>query len=717
MIGSPTTGARVSLDVKSLLAKAEACLRRGQSRDAEALCRQVLSQNEQQADALHLLGIIALQSGQPGTAREYLERAARSNDRNPDIQCNFAAALLSLNCVDDGMAALNRAVMLAPSHPQAHYNLGLIQLRQGEFARAKRHFERTIKRAPEHVDAIVALGVAFTQTGEFEQAARLFGEALALRPNHPDARLNLANALTELGRIDEAVAHYSGLLRANPAAPNVHFHLALAFVEDDRFPEAVESYRAAIRLDPNHANAHCNLSRLLCRKGETNEAVRHIEAAIALRPDDRHLLTNVAATYTEMGRPKLAQRVWQNILAVAPADPEANFGMIAALQDAGHFSEAESFIDSAAQRVSDPTVATVLKCYRLFSDKTIPDDEIASLHTLADDPALTDRHRVRIHFALGAIHHARHDHDLAFRHYGAGNTIKNQSYDYDPDGHDRVVEAIITTFGAEVFRRRGEIGTPSRRPVIVVGMPRSGTTLSEQILASHSAAAGAGELPILAYSLEHELPFKMDRRSDYPTCVLDITKEMARDITDGYLARLDSVSDSAERVVDKMPENYLHLGAIALLFPNASIVHCRREPQATALSIFFQNFTGNHPYAWDLHNIGRRYRSYRRLMDHWNAVLPSPIFELDYEELVSDQEGTSRCLLAFCGLAWEDRVLQFHETERSVRTASGWQVRQRLYADAVDAWRHYEHHLASLEAGLAGKDVGTGTSAPTGHPA
>ena len=177
---------------------------------------------------------------------------------------------------------------------------------------------------------------------------------------------------------------------------------------------------------------------------------------------------------------------------------------------------------------------------------------------------------------------------------------------------------------------------------------------------------------------------------------------MAAELAGDYLARLAERSEGAERVVDKMPENYLFLGAIALLLPGVRIVHCRREPRASGLSIFQQSFTGDQPYALDLYDIGRRYRSYQRLMAHWRRVLPVAMFEFDYEDLVARQEETSRELLDFCGLAWEEGVLRFHETQRSVRTASTWQVRQGLYGGAVAAWRDYETHLAPLEAGLAG---------------
>ena len=248
-----------------------------------------------------------------------------------------------------------------------------------------------------------------------------------------------------------------------------------------------------------------------------------------------------------MAHSEAAARVYEGLLAVVPADPEANLGMAVALQDAGEFSAAAAFIDGALERLVDPAARATLKCLRLRSDGSVADEELAWLDDQARGDGLAERYRTRVHLALGRLYHGRRDYALAFEHFARGNAIKTQSTDYDPDTHDAHVDLIIDSFTPELFERCRDFGSESRRPILIVGMPRSGTTLTEQILASHSAVIGAGELPDLAYACRHELPFRTGRRAGYPECVAALTPALAAEIASRYAARLASFSESTER--------------------------------------------------------------------------------------------------------------------------------------------------------------------------
>jgi tetratricopeptide (TPR) repeat protein len=685
-----------------LLRQASQFLNAGRFAEAGELCRRVLSTDAGEPNALHILGIAALQSGQAEEAVSHLQRAAGHDRRNPNLCCSLAGALLALGRASESRAALKRALSLSPAHLQAHYNMGLLELRQGNAAVARRCFERTLKLAPEHVDALNNLGVAQTQCGENEAAVANFRQVLSRQQKHANARLNLANALVELNRLDEAMVEFDVLLATAPGAAPVHFHHALALEKARRFIEAIAAYRRALDVEPRHVDAHCNLNRLLGDTGEFALALEHIEKAIELRPGDINLLKNAALTHSAMGRADEAIRLYEEVLETTPNDREAHLGVVAQLQNAGRFDEATRFIDRTSDSAGDPATAALLKSRKLVGQTSLTDDDIAQLRRQSGNVNLESWHRTSLFMALGRFFEARGEFDAAFEQFAAGAALRRADYDYDPASHDADVDAIIEGLGKTVFDDLSGLGTQSTRPIFVVGMPRSGTTLVEQILASHGDVAGAGELPDLPYVFDQELPFAHGG-ARFPRSFLNIRPEQAEAVQRRYLEHLRRLSASARNVVDKMPSNYLYLGAISILFPNASIVHCRRQAEATSLSIFFQNFTAYHPYAWDLYEIGRRHRSYERLIAHWQSLLRNSILHVDYEALVRDQDRVSRELLGHCGLEWQDAVLDFSATERNVRTASNWQVRQRLYAHAVNNWRNYEAHLAPLRAGLAGE--------------
>jgi hypothetical protein len=294
---------------------------------------------------------------------------------------------------------------------------------------------------------------------------------------------------------------------------------------------------------------------------------------------------------------------------------------------------------------------------------------------------------IACHFALGKICDDQRDFATAFRHYDAANRLERRHARFDRAAHARAVDAAIKTFTTDFFASRAALGSASSRPVFIIGMPRSGTTLVEQILARHSRVFGAGEL---------EFWMRQYARLGVSS-IVQLDRDRSSALAAAYLAELEGLDASADFVTDKMPHNFLCLGLVHLVFPSARIVHCRRNPVDTCLSIYFQKFTRAHGYASDLDDLAFYYREYLRLMDHWRAVLPSAILhEVRYEDLVTHQEATSRALLAELEWTWEDRCLDFHSSDRRVATPSDWQVRQPIYRDSLDRWRRYAPYIAPL---------------------
>jgi tetratricopeptide (TPR) repeat protein len=349
-------------------------------------------------------------------------------------------------------------------------------------------------------------------------------------------------------------------------------------------------------------------------------------------------------------------------------------------------------IDAGAEHVGVVTAAAGL-CRRFNRC-----DQVAALaERILESHATAERDRAALHFQLGQIYDRRQEFERAFVHFQQGNRLKQDQFDID--AHRAVVDELIEVFGREGLARMPRASRSAERVVLVVGMPRSGTSLVEQILASHPAVFGAGELPDIGH-LTLRLPALPGRSTGYPRTVTGISQSQLDDLAAAYHDRLRQLSPDARRVTDKMPQNFLHLGFVELLFPQAKIIHCLRDPMDSCLSCYFHLFGGYHPYAYDLRDLGLYYREYRRLMAHWKTALSLPMLEIAYEDVVDRQEEMSRALVAFCGLDWDEACLRFHLSERYVNTASYDQVRRPIYRDSVARWRHYENHLGPLRDAL-----------------
>jgi tetratricopeptide (TPR) repeat protein len=335
-----------------------------------------------------------------------------------------------------------------------------------------------------------------------------------------------------------------------------------------------------------------------------------------------------------------------------------------------------------------------------------PDDAatIEALQKLLASPTVTDGSRIPLHFALAKIYDDCQRFDEAFEHYQAANRLKHKTLNFDRKKSPLrvLVSNTISTYSADFFQQRIGYGSASEIPIFIVGMPRSGTTLVEQILAMHPLIFGAGELIYIA-NIATTLQKRLGASLPYPQCTKLIRESMANTLAREYLEQIRSVAGSAGRVTDKLPGNFMYLGLIALLFPRARVIHCQREALDVCLSIYFQNFlASDHAYAYDLADIAFQYRQYERLMGHWRKVLPLRIYDVQYEQLVADPEAGTRGLLGYCALPWDERCLRPYESKRPVYTASVWQVRQPIYKDSVHRWKRYEHHLGELKEALFG---------------
>lgn len=531
----------------------------------------------------------------------------------------------------------------------------------GRLDQAEALYRRLLEARPRHGDGLHLLGVLLHQRGRHLEAARLIGRALELNPGQALYHHHLGEVLRALGRAGPALDAYLQALALAPDLQPARLGAGTALLAEDRPDAALGHLRQAVDQDPRDAEARAELGRCLERLERLAEAADQYRAAVRLRP--------------------------------AFADAHHRLGVC--LQALGRF-EAAARCHAAALRLR-PDMGEAALALFANRDYRASERDIAALSALLERPTLAFQDRVHLHFTLAGIHDRAGRWDAAFAQYRAGNRLMAERFPFDAAAHADYTRRLMAVFDAGFFEARAGFGDPSECPVFIVGMPRSGTTLVEQILASHPAVHGAGELEQMP-RLVRELPGALG--GPFPECATRLDRATAARLAGACLERLRCLAPRARRITDKLPGNFLRLGLIALLFPRARIVHCRRDPMDTCCSCYRQHFARGLRFSYDLAALGVAYREYARLMEHWRRALPLPVLDLDYEELVTDQEAVSRRLLDFCGLPWDARCLAFHAGDRVVRTASFHQVRQPLYAASVGRWQVYGRHLEPLREAL-----------------
>ncbi|MCP4330910.1 MAG: tetratricopeptide repeat protein [Alphaproteobacteria bacterium] len=534
--------------------------------------------------------------------------------------------------------------------------------------------------------------VALHQSGRHGEAENLCRDVLAAVPDHPDALHFLGLLRFEQGDAEEAIAAIRRAIEIRPEFAGFHFNLGNILVDTDRLDEAIEAYRKAAALTPDNAVIHNNLGNALFDSERVADAIDTFRQAIAADPNFAAAHVNLGRALLEIGKSQDAAVAFVRAIDLDGGLAAAQIGLGECRQVQGDFDAAEACFRRALEIAPDTVEALH---YLLSMGRIGADDPFAlSLQRLLDHTELSPKDRIAIHFALGKAYDDRDDFDRAFTHFESGNQLKYSETPYDLAEIEDLVARSRVVFTADFFAQRRALGDPSTVPVFIVGMPRSGTTLVEQIIASHADVRGAGELSIVSH-IADRLPELAKTDAAYPEGVAGLGSKDVAELAGAYLDHLGDL-DGAKRVTDKMPDNFRWLGLIALLFPHARIVHCRRHPLDNALSCYFQLFKREHAYAYDLAALGVYYRAYHDLMAHWREVLPVPIHDLVYEDLIADQEGVSRRLIEFCGLDWDPRCLDYYKQEREIRTASFWQARQPIYARSVGRWRHYTAHIDPL---------------------
>jgi len=704
-----------SPEVAALLA----LINRGRTTEAEQRAAALLTARPQAGSLWKILGVALLRQGKDALAP--LTRAAELLPQDAEAHTNLGAVLGQRGQWEAALVSLRRSLALESRNPTALILAANAQRVLGRAREAVTLYQWALQLEPRRYEVHNDLGNAFLDLAQPAEAVRCYRGALELKPDDPQVLCNLGNALRQLGQLQEAFACTRRALALAPGLSMAHNNLGLLYAASGERAQALGCYREALRLNPGYVDALNNLGAALQAQGERREALALYGQAVELEPRRADSHCNLGYALLDSRRSAEALASFRNALAAQPGSVPAHLGLAAAQRVQGQFEQAEASARAAlALAPHSPEVLALLgelradrgqfgEAQELFERALAADPQFASAYgSIAAHRRMTREdaawlkgaeellgrqlpldQEIHLRYALGKYFDDTGQYEEAFSNYQQANELsKRQGARYDRTRLTQLVDRLIAFCDARFVRQERPGACDSALPVLIIGMPRSGTSLAEQILASHPAVFGAGEVRFWDRAFAN-----LEQLGRDGAAAAQALGRVGRD----YLAQVSAPAGAAVRVTDKMPANFLYAGLIHAALPRARIIHMQRHPLDTCLSVYFQNFFNVSPYANDLGDLAHYYGEYRRISTHWRRVLPAQsLLEVPYEELIADQEGWTRRLLDFVGLPWDPRCLEFHRTERVVITASKWQVRQKLHSASAGRWRHYERHLGPL---------------------
>jgi len=569
-------------------------------------------------------------------------------------------------------------------------------LRSGRATEAKALLQKVCKLNKKDAEAWMLLGCVHGTLSSPSDAITCLNKAIKLQPAMAEAHSNLGIVLKTAGKLPDAVSSYQQAIRLKPDNASFHSNLGNVLAEQGKLDEAITSLQRAISLRPDSADIYYNLGNILKTRGSLEQATHAYQKALELRPGIEQVQISLGNSLISLGRLQDAMGYYDTILATQPASLDALCGKVRVLDKRGEFMAAFELVRPHLE-AKTLHAALAVTFAEMAHHHNKQEEAIAWLVHLLDEGGWSSQEQIRLYFALGKLYDMSANYNAAFEQFQIGHSLYTVNFTIEQ--YAALIDTLITTFNTHSLRSLPRATQDTSLPIFIIGMPRSGTSLVEQILASHPLVTGGGEREEV-YDLAASIPDKTKTGGHYPAGIDALTQEQVNSLTTEYLQRLRAVSPDALRITDKMPHNFMYLGLIQRLFPKARVIHCIRDPLDTCLSCYFQTFSGYHPYTHDLSTLGKYYREYTRLMQHWERVLEIPMMNVHYEELVSNQESVSRAIVEFCSLEWDDACLQFHKNQRAITTASYDQVRQPIYTKSINRWKNYEKQLDPLITAL-----------------
>ncbi len=613
--------------------------------------------------------------------------------------------------LDEARAFYEQALVLDGTDPEALHLLGVLELQSGNAPAATDLLERASTVDSANPQILANLGNAYFAQGRLTEALAAYERSLQNDANSAETWAGYGNTCTALGKTPQAVSAYHQALKLNGALADVWRTLADSLLSQEQPGEAMKALeRSAAEFarqgHPDVLPVLLSRGNILVALGRFDEALQLFAQVVKGAPGFAPAYVSLGGVYRDLGQPDEARANYLQAIEIDPGSTEAWYALGLLYQDEGDLDGARSALERVLSQDSGHG-----KAHRVLASLTRYEPDTAHMEKMREiltSPELPDDQRKHVCFAMGKAYEDCSDYAAAFECIRQANRLHRDSIRYSIESDQALMERIRSVFGSAFIQAREQSGydKPDRPiPVFIVGMPRSGTSLLEQIMASHPDVYGAGELDWLERSARSVLNSGQAHDADTDLLVLLETadSDAFSEIGKVYRTRIQALAPDSGWVVDKMPANFLHAGLIRLALPEARIIHCQRHPVATSWSIY-KNFLGTrgHSYSFDQSELARYYLLYERLMAHWNSVIPDAIHAVCYEELVANQEAVTRRLLDVCGIGWNDACLSFHDTRRAVKTLSASQVRTPMYSDAVAQWEHYRSGLKPLIETLNG---------------
>jgi len=681
-----------SLTIEQALMIASQHQEAGRLQEAETILRQILQVQPNNAHALHSLGIVAHMAGRTDLAADFVEQAIKCNDKIAIFHANRAEMCRLLGRLDESITHGQKAVALDKKMVMAHSNLGIAYFDKGDDVRAESAQKAAINLDPNFAPALNNLGSIYRNRKDDDKALVFYHRALKANPEYLASYNNLGETLVRRDQPEQALDILNQALAKNQRYPEAQCNKGYALLGIGEEAQAMTCFNFALQLRPDYPEAFVGVGRVHNEMQNYKEAERAVKQAIALKPDMAEAHSVLGSVYLSEGQTEKAKETFRKALSFDPELNSAELGLGNILLEEGHLEESEKLfsrlLTSKSERIS--ALFSLVQTRKMRAD----DEAIGMLEEEALRlNELPDSKQTYIHYALGKVYDDLKMPDKSFPHFLEGARIKRKKIHYDAKDKEKVFARIQSLFSPEFFDRVKGNGNSSDVPVFILGMPRSGTTLTEQIISSHPDVFGAGEL--------FEMLNISKGNSSFPDYIERVTSDIITKMGNEYVEKVMARAPGSKRITDKMPANFLNVGLIHAALPKAKIIHVMRNPLDTCISCFTRLFAHNQDYTYELNELGQFYKGYHDLMQHWERVLPKGSFmNIQYEDIVADTEGQARKLIEYCELPWNESCLDFHKNERNIRTASVAQVRQPIYKSSVARWKAYEQYLGPLIEGL-----------------
>lgn len=669
----------------------------GKLAQAETVLNTILAEDPTNAYALHLLGIITYQVGKISLGIQLVQRAIESNSTEALFFSNLGEMHRKAKALDLSIQCGQRAIELDPDSAFALSNLGIAYYDLKQYEKAEECHKRALKIHPTLACSLNNMGSIYKEYGETKKACSFYQAAIEASSHFAEPINNLGLIFLHEQEFIQALEYFNRAIQLAPTFVEGHCNLGAVFLGLEQYDKALFYFEKTVQAKPDHAEAYYGLAKVYLHKKDFIESERNARKALAINADQSVFYGHLATICNERGDPHQALLYLNQALAINPTLTSLHVSKGATLMEMGEIPQAEAQFLNLTQQ--SQVEAHIFAHYNLVQIRKIKSDNISlkELLSIADHAQEVPSHKLEyVYFALGKCFDDLGEWSKSFEYFTQGCQLKRKRIFYDSAEQVQFTHRLIQCFSKERIEYLQKFANPSALPIFIVGMPRSGSTLVEQILSNHSQVYGGGEVTYL-----HDL-IKMPVENNntifsYPENILKLSPIAYEGLTNKYLLSLQSISPKAPRITDKMLYNFIAIGLIHALFPNAKIIHVKRNPIDICLSCYMKLFTQGHFYSYDLTELGQYYNCYERIMHHWRQTLPPNAWiDVEYENMINNLESETQRLFAFCNLNWEPASLDFYQSSRQVRTASLIQVRQPIYTSSVERWRRFERDLAPL---------------------